>query len=291
MSTTNLFSALIGLRPVAAGSVPVHAGHLAHAAFLDLVRQADPTMSQALHDTNGRKPFTLSTLIAPPGDMQERAGIIRLQPDHSYQLRLTSLNAALFDTFLSRFLSLDGANIAVRLGDARLAVTRIHATTQGEWVGHSSFAALGAASRQTSWSFQFASPTAFSKGEQEWGGRMFSLFPEPGDVFDSLAASWRAFAPPDLDPIDPKALRDFVTGRVVVSHYALHTTAVQFARHQQLGFIGTAHYRLMDKHAPPEMVATLNRLAAFALYAGIGYKTTMGMGQVRCSSLAVPPPS
>jgi CRISPR-associated endoribonuclease Cas6 len=64
---------------------------------------------------------------------------------------------------------------------------------------------------------------------------------------------------------------------------------VHFTRHPQRGFVGSCTYQLRgpDEPAMPEAPLTVRQqiflLAMFAFYCGIGYKTAMGMGQVRPS--------
>ena len=89
-------------------------------------------------------------------------------------------------------------------------------------------------------------------------------------------------------------IRDWVT----VAGYRLHTSTVHFDRATQDGFLGRCTYVLLEsckgaKHdaiqsilAGEELkpIQALSLLSNFAHYAGIGYKTTMGMGQVRVST-------
>ena len=119
---------------------------------------------------------------------------------------------------------------------------------------------------------QFASPCAFSLG-----GRRFALFPEPLLVWDSLVRSWNRYAPEVLQ-IDKVALREFVTQQVSVSDYELHTGKAVFATHAQRGFMGSCTYQVKSNQGCASQLAAL---AEFARYAGVGSKTTSGMGQAR----------
>jgi len=287
MSQNSLFSVLIHLRAAAAGQINSYAGYLAHAAFLDLLRQVDPALSQTLHDLNHRKPFTLSSLLDLEGGGRGGPEILRISPTRLYQLRLASLSPEIFNTFMARFFSLEASQLKVRMGELLFQVVRIEGSGDSQWVGRSSFEQLAETPPARAWTFQFTSPTAFSLGEQDWGGRKFSLFPDPGNLFDSLAGGWNDFAPAGFLTIDKAALRQYVEKYLVVSGYQCQTELIQFKQHQQLGFTGQVSYKLMEKQPSPEMLATLNRLAGLALYAGVGYKTTMGMGQTRCLTGAV----
>src|SRR5205807_6283024 len=117
---------------------------------------------------------------------------------------------------------------------------------------------------------RFASPTAFSLGD-----RRFGLFPEARLVWDSLMRSWNFYAPEVLR-LDKVELRAFVGKQIFVEDYHLQTETRRFPTYSQKGFVGTCtyHVKVKDSYAP--QVAAL---AEFARYSGIGYKTTMGMGQ------------
>jgi CRISPR-associated endoribonuclease Cas6 len=122
----------------------------------------------------------------------------------------------------------------------------------------------------------FASPTAFSMGD-----RQFALFPEPMLLWDSLMRVWNSYAPPILQ-IDKTTLRNFISQNVIVSDYTLHTTTLHFPKHKQKGFVGTCNYLVRHEGAESAQLAAL---AEFARYAGVGSKTTMGMGQVRAEDI------
>ena len=67
-----------------------------------------------------------------------------------------------------------------------------------------------------------------------------------------------------------------------ISNYRLATRLMDFGSYSELGFNGQATYECSD-NIPVEHVKSLNALADFAFYAGVGAKTTMGMGQCRRS--------
>ena len=74
---------------------------------------------------------------------------------------------------------------------------------------------------------------------------------------------------------------------IVIEDYDLKTHRVSFVKHPQRGFTGTCKYHLRgpDEATTPETPLTVRQqivlLAQLAFYCGIGYKTAMGMGQVR----------
>jgi CRISPR-associated endoribonuclease Cas6 len=57
---------------------------------------------------------------------------------------------------------------------------------------------------------------------------------------------------------------------------------LHFPKHKQKGFVGICSYLVRQE---AEESAQLTALAEFARYAGVGSKTTMGMGQVRAEDI------
>jgi len=79
-----LLSLVLTLKPRDAVSAPPHLGRAAHAALLRAVDAATPALAAQLHDDNGPKPFTCSSLMGKRAEG-------RLDPNMSYTLRYTAL--------------------------------------------------------------------------------------------------------------------------------------------------------------------------------------------------------
>jgi CRISPR-associated endoribonuclease Cas6 len=111
------------------------------------------------------------------------------------------------------------------------------------------------------------------------------LFPEPADVFESLARQWESFAPTQLRlsfyDLAPQDIAVWCTENIIVTNYTLETRYLPSQKFGQTGFFGTITYEVKGTLTASE-ARWLTPLARFALFAGIGYKTTMGMGQARC---------
>ncbi|MGI8588299.1 MAG: CRISPR system precrRNA processing endoribonuclease RAMP protein Cas6 [Chloroflexia bacterium] len=277
MSSNYLHSLILHLTARNDALIPRTMGHKVHAAFLDLVKQVDQTLSDRLHNENGYRPFTVSPLTG--GSVQGEQ--IALRAGHPCRLRLTLLDGGrLWDCLSSRVLAADDPLI-VRLGAADLGLTRLLATPAADpsgWAGFTDWQALAATPARRHITIQFASPTAFNLGDKH-----FALFPEPKLVWESFMRVWNLYAPPVLH-LDRPALTEFITRAVVVSDYNLSTATLHYPGYTQKGFVGTCTYLMPD--ADPR-AAQLAALAEFSRYAGVGYKTTMGMGQARP---VAPPP-
>jgi CRISPR-associated endoribonuclease Cas6 len=102
-------------------------------------------------------------------------------------------------------------------------------------------------------------------------------FPSPAMLFGSLAAAWNEHLPMSLDK---QAIRAYAEETVVVGLYRLESRMFRYWGQPQIGATGVITYLLQDRQNQ-ELGRALNLLADFAFYSGVGYKTTMGMGQVR----------
>lgn len=263
---------VLKLRTEVGVDLPRTQGHQAHALFLRLIDAADPELARRLHDPQLRKPFTVSGIEALASRGKQGG---HMAAGTQVWLRITLLDDELFGPLMARFLRPGGAPL--RLGGALLQVEEVIGTAERHpLAGCSDFGELLArAGRERAADLHFISPTAFSLGQGE-GGKRMSVLPEPVLVFHSLLRKWNQFAAPDL-ALDP-AFRRLVEEGCIITGHELRTAMFQFPRHLQVGFMGRCRFALS---ADAEQLRIFNALADFAQYAGVGYKTTMGMGQVR----------
>lgn len=275
--STALHSIVVTLTPTREASVRASMGRQAHAAFLKTVQESDEALAEVLH-TPGMpiRPFTVSMLQGAP---RARSGRLHLSPEETYWLRFTTLYEPIFERFMTRFL--DGQRRPViRLGEAVLLIKQILATHEGHpWAGYASWSTLvRQADSDAEITLDFASPTAFGFGQKDWGKKVMVL-PLPETVFGSLARSWNALAPLAFR-VDRRQLREYLDEHVVITRIDdLHTQMLRFRRSYQIGFVGRVTYGLMAED--DAVCSQLNALAGLAFYAGVGMKTTMGMGQCR----------
>jgi len=271
-----LYSIILILTPTRQTTIRATMGHQAHAAFLRTVREADAALAEVLHHPGlSLRPFTISPLM---GVDQARDGRVHVSPEQEYALRFTVLYEPIFQQFMRRFLAEKGRPI-IRLGGAVFLIKEILVTPDSHpWAGYTSRAHILAEARP--WpeiTLEFVSPTAFNFGTKPWGKR-FVVLPDPEPVFGSLIRTWNALAPPGLQ-VETAALKAYLADNVVIRRLEnLETRMLCYRKHPQIGFVGRVTYGLMG--AGDEGVKSqLNALGDFAFYSGVGYHTTMGMGQ------------
>lgn len=237
-----------------------------------LMEKANPSLSTALHRDVATKPFTLSV-------PQQAVGLGRsawLKEGENYSVRITLLDETLFTNLADAVYRLNLDN-TLALGEIRVACNGlVTVPAPGNRAAFSSFERLAdGAGTDPVVRLAFLSPCTFrSRGAR---GQRNVIFPEPSLVFSSLLSRWNAFAPESLR----LALPDGAMPRI--STYRLSTRPLGFGSYSETGFCGQATYECLT--ASEEERRKLNLLADFAFFAGVGAKTTMGMGQ--CKRLAL----
>ena len=261
-------------------------GRPAQAWFLSQVLSANPKLAQRLHDEQGLKPYTVSSLLDDRG--RPLSAGTWLKPGQECWLRLTALNDELAELIEGRILPRLPERLTLYKMDFRVdGVARRRA--EHPWADCSSFveiaqsAALSAP--EPTARLEFASPTAFRDNGLD------VCLPLPGQVFRSLWARWNAFCPAAMQVQD--VWPQFAEACIYVSEMtAVNTTRWVFAegtRGAATGFTGAVAFRLPPTRALHERwhaytdgaAAVMGSLARFAFYAGVGHHTTIGMGQTR----------
>lgn len=271
-----LRAVVVNLTATNDGRVPLTHGALAHAAFFNLVRAADPDLAARLHDQNTRQPFTLSPLRGLPAARPGERGY-SLRAGQRASLRLTLLDPDLFAAFLQRLLAA-GPDLRLRLGDVAFAVESALGTPGSDpWAGYATAGELsGRTSTETRIRMVFASPTAMNLNARGPAKERMVVIPIPQYIFATLRSAWNRLTGDAIPYEFEQWVADYVFVREV---HNWRTAVYQLKRGTYLGGYGDVTFEALDKGSP--YVSVLNLLADFAFYSGVGTKTTMGMGQAR----------
>ncbi|HEY75212.1 MAG TPA: CRISPR system precrRNA processing endoribonuclease RAMP protein Cas6 [Thermoflexia bacterium] len=254
-------------RPVV---LPAYLGRASHAAFLRLVDQADAALAERLHAPDARRPFTCSPLMGG----RRRGRSLEVGPEDALYVRYTGLDGAV-SALLARWaeeppshLELEGATLVVEGATVDPAAH--------PWAGCETYEDLAARHLLPSGSpsarleLEFASPTTFRSG-----GRALPV-PLPDRVFGSLVEKWNSFSPVAVS----EEVRRFAEECLAISRYRLATRVVPGKGDSVLiGFVGWCRYVALNRDR--YWLSLLQLLTDYAFYAGVGYQTTVGMGQVR----------
>lgn len=260
-------------------------GRPAQAWFLGQLTRSHAALASRLHDEQGLKPYTVSTLL------DERMRPLRagdwVAPGEICWLRITSLSEEVSEALHQKIIQRIPKRLTLHKMDFRVDDIFTH-RAEHEWAGETSFtemaeAVTGRPARQLR--MEFVSPTAFRNNNLD------ICLPLPGQVFRSLWEKWNAFAP---EPMQVHELWPQFAGDCILvdEMTAVNTTRWEFAegtRGAATGFTGTVGFSLIPKGKIKtnwqeywEGAATvMQSLAQFAFYSGVGHHTTIGMGQCR----------
>ncbi len=275
VAAPDLLSLVLHLRPenpAPERPLPRWWGRAAHALLLRVVAQADPALAARMHAEADPpwRPFTVSNLLgAFPGG--------QFHPEKPYRLRITSLHAGLTALLLEA--AAPGGALApdavVELDFCRFRIVPPPPEAD-HWQAQTTFADLGRpwltarCEPPRRFTFHFASPTAFKSQ-----GRHMPV-PLPGWVFGSLWQRWNAFAPLAL----PEEISRFANEVMGISRYRLQSAVVPLKNGgRRIGAVGEATF--IGLHYDRYWLSAIATLARFALFAGAGVSTAMGMGQCR----------
>jgi CRISPR-associated endoribonuclease Cas6 len=262
-------SLVLNLTPIA----PIQPGYLSgkhvHALFLTIVNSVDPDLASRLHEQTTEKAFTLSPI--------QTGNPNRLQWQHDRPIpagtpcwwRISLLDDALFGHLTPLWLNLNPKH-SWHLGAADLHINSVLGTAQPRqpWANFASYQQLyeEASGDRTRIDLIFATPMAFRQQNFD------TSLPSRDLVFKSWLKKWnqysgREFSSDILESIFP-------------SYFDIRTEILGDARSKFIGCVGEMTFRLMGT-LEPETIKQINTLADFALYAGTGRKTPMGMGMTR----------
>lgn len=269
-----LLSTVLTLQPTEEAELPPTMGTALHACFLELVRRKDVSLAERLHTPGRDKPFTVSPL---QGELRPRNGHLVLSPQQKYWLRFSSLERPLSECLLELERDLQGKKLTL-LGRGFEVLSVVSRPEGHSWAGRETYEGLyrrwiaEADTPPRRLQMRFFSPTTFRSGRHNLP------LPLPKLVFWALAEKWNRYAPVHLG----EGVVGLIEEIVGLARCQIQTHVLDFVRYRQVGFVGECDFRIAPQKEEEEVWArVVHLLADFAFFAGVGYKTTMGMGQAR----------
>ena len=263
VSSPDLFAVLLRLMPEGSPASRAASGYQAYAIVLRLLEAVDATLAHRIHGDDAAKPLT----VGPPVWRRQTA-----MGSSEVSIRVTALQPEVYDALARAVLEAEGRSL--ELGETPVRVIGLDARPHPQGLtGNATFAELahqGDEAGDIPLAFHFLTPTTFRSGGVN------ATLPTADLVFGSLTRRWNAFAPfPVPDEEVPELCR-----LLIPVAFSLRTRQVDFGSYQQTGVVGRCRYEA-PRGLPPHTYRWAATLARFATFAGIGAKTTMGMGQVR----------
>lgn len=245
---------VVTLACIRPGSLQGAVNEALHGAFFHLVRDWDSMAATDLHGA-ANKPFTMGAT----GNVR----IHGMAEGQEWAFDVSGLT--------------DAANLAIDRAFAKGAIVplgrsahRIVNVAMKESATFEELVETGFADSWMKMSLEALSPTSFRRL-----GRQI-LLPDPGLVFGTLQRRWSEFSTVTPDT----SLMERWPEDVLVTQFNVRTAVETFDRYKIIGFVGRVDYGIRTE-APQYMRGWFRALAQFARFAGLGYKTTMGMGRVR----------
>lgn len=228
-----------------------------HGLLFTILKQANPSAATWLHKHNPPKPFSTLPYYSNEGFL---AG-----------LRYSLLTEEAASLMYAAWLQAASSGQIYELGHQKLRVSHV------ELIPGTTFQHLSESAPNDTVHLEFLSPTAFRQGP----GHL--PLPLPGNVFNWPLRVWQVYAPPSLRLQMPDTWLEWCDKAVFVAEHNIETATISITYHEQFtGFVGTVSFfaeRGKSEHL--RIWQALSRLAAFS---GVGHKTTMGAGAVRCIS-------
>ena len=235
------------------GKVFGHGGSECHGLFFALLNKTDAAFSQLLHQAP-INPFTIGPVR---GQGKRSNGNYYLQSGTEYRFNISALTEEM-EQVVEKILHTCHPAHQFRLGTADcrwVSCKKVEENTYENLLKKKPLDKI---------TFTFTSPTCFrSQGVN-------LLFPGPDLVFNNLLERWNAFAPIPIESIQTLPF---------VSKYSLRTSLVKFTQYRMAGFMGAVEFTLSRGTSEGDFIA-IAALVGFSSFAGIGYKTGMGMGEI-----------
>jgi CRISPR-associated endoribonuclease Cas6 len=258
---------VVPLQPVnGRPKLPPHTGPAVSAALLAAVRDSGlADLANAMHNLPPPKPYALTPLL----DERDR-------PASPASRSMRFEIGVLADELVAPLLGVLHNTRTMRLANCELALR------QPELTAAQPYPSLATeATENSGWTLTILTPAAFATSRGE-GARRLRPLPQPEWVFRSLLSRWTALAGGGLLPDNDLAV-------AIEQHLTVEDLQLKMAEHlvkagqpTRRGVTGTITYRLAGagKLTPPVRIG-LDALMRFATYAGIGDRTSVGMGHVR----------
>ena len=243
-------------------------GEALHGLFFQALRNYSEKLAGSVHDGRDKyRPFSLSGVL----ERKPRVcGKLVLEEGDPLSFRISVVDESLVPDVVAAFAKAAALRSELSLSDGRAVVRRFLFKEYASPLVRSALypKLYEESTTSTVLNLRFLSPTSFRRK----GGQV--TLPEASLIFSSLLEKWNRFSHIRLEG-------GFLEGikALYPSRFDLRSEIVLFSNYSIVGFKGAVQYRL-GNHVAPEERKIINTLADYAFYAGVGYKTTMGMGQV-----------
>ncbi len=259
---------VLKLRVIQAGRIPVSHGRFLHAAFLDMVRQIDATLSEQLHNDQVKR-FSIGVLSVK--NRKQDKGHICLSDGDTATWRICSLSDIVTQVCLKIT-----KGVTIRAGKVKFKVIQVamdpndHPASMVITTEELLQRARGLTECKNI-EMNFLTPASFRYFDNDYA------CPRPDLIFRALAERWNRMETNPVFEIDK--LREVAGLHIIPVSWKGETQRINITAESGItGFVGNFVFSM--KTLPSAYREIFVALALFSMFSGVGRLTAQGMGVV-----------
>lgn len=247
------------------GIIPYFPGKKIHGMFFDILKDVDTNLSERLHGNFSDKSFTVSSFLKKDVELP-----VTIEKDKKYLVRVTFLDENVFNAFSSGVLKKKFFKKVVSVDNFQFLVSKIlFNSNDSPLAGVFSPKNLDIDDlHSTEIKLRFYTPTLFRIGDKHL------RIPDAEKIFNSLLRKFNKYS--------SKKLEESISERfnqIKIKHKSIAIKRVNLGNYYLEGFTGNVVFTFPNEDK--ELLKAANILSYFSFYSGVGYKTTMGLGQTK----------
>ncbi|MEN6515171.1 MAG: CRISPR-associated endoribonuclease Cas6 [Fervidobacterium sp.] len=260
------------IKPLNSGTFLEFPGKKIHGFLFNAMREANEKISEQVHKLSDLKPFTVSPIF---GTRFGKPTII--EKDRTYKLRVTFLEDKIFELFTTKVMRDRILKNTLRVGPIEFLITKVIVDhTRSYWA--SVFSPKDYIENNTELrkeiTLSFVTPTLFRIGD------LHLSKPDAEKIYVGLLKKFNKYSDVKIDESIVEELK-----KIKIVKDDTYERKIFFENFYLQGFIGEVTFSINNsagegnENISKELLTTFNVLSEFAYYSGVGYKTTMGLGQ------------
>ncbi|GAB6190135.1 hypothetical protein JCM30566_18780 [Marinitoga arctica] len=233
--------------------------------FFNVLKKANEEVSKKLHQNFNNKAFTVSSFLGKKVD--EPVSIIK---NKRYYIRVTFLDEKIFNLFTVTMFKNKIFKEEINIENIKFSILRvIFDKEQSKWAGVLSVdEMLSKKEYSNKIELKFYTPTLFKIGDKHL------RYPDEEKIYTGLLNKFNKYSESKIN----ESIKDEFSGIKIINKN-IRRKRVFISNFYLEGFVGNVEFEIPPENI--ELIKVVNILSEFAFYAGVGYKTTMGMGQVK----------
>ncbi|MEJ5258512.1 MAG: CRISPR-associated endoribonuclease Cas6 [Fervidobacterium sp.] len=261
------YSLLLNVKAENNGIIEYYPGRKIHGWFFSVLKSADERISNVMHSNISDKSFTVSSFLG-----RNVSRPLEVKQGEVYSIRITLLEDSLFELFSNKVFESTLKDENARFGNVTFKVLNLSVGQSNKWAGFTTEEELfNKDNTQTVVKLKFYTPTLFRIGD------LHLREPDPEKVYTSLIRKFNKYSKVKLDENLVGKFKDI---KILEKDTILKR--VNFGEFYLQGFVGTVTFEVPYED---KLVEAVNVLSNFAFYSGVGYKSTMGLGQCKREEL------